>query len=82
MSQLLFAVISPHNPVPNLMAASIASAGATQSTDVMQSFKTGHLLRASPKAQFYGSLWGCGIGVVASLGGWCVRACVRVRVRC
>jgi uncharacterized oligopeptide transporter (OPT) family protein len=70
MSQLLFAAISPANPIPNLMAASIASAGATQSTDVMQSFKTGHLLKASPRAQFFGSLWGCGVGVVASLGGW------------
>eukprot|EP00500_Bicosoecida_sp_ms1_P002481 CAMPEP_0203807002 /NCGR_PEP_ID=MMETSP0115-20131106/820_1 /ASSEMBLY_ACC=CAM_ASM_000227 /TAXON_ID=33651 /ORGANISM="Bicosoecid sp, Strain ms1" /LENGTH=768 /DNA_ID=CAMNT_0050715669 /DNA_START=41 /DNA_END=2343 /DNA_ORIENTATION=- len=70
MSQLLFAVLTPHAPIPNLMAANIAASGATQSTDVMQSFKTGHLLRASPKAQFWASVAGCLTGVVASITGW------------
>jgi hypothetical protein len=28
MSQLLFAILSPNNPVPNLMAANIAASGA------------------------------------------------------
>ncbi len=43
--------------------------GAAQSTDIMQSFKTGHLLRASPRAQFLASLYGCVVGVWASVAG-------------
>ena len=35
----------------------------------MQSYKTGHLLRASPRAQFIASLCGCVVGVWASVAG-------------
>jgi uncharacterized oligopeptide transporter (OPT) family protein len=89
MSQLLFAILTPHAPVPNLMAANIAACGkqrrcracnhvllhflrhtgAAQSTDVMQSFKTGHILQASPRAQFYASIAGCFFGVFGAIGG-------------
>lgn len=45
-------------------------AGGAQSTDVMQSFKTGHLLGASPRAQFVASVAGCVTGVWGSVAGW------------
>lgn len=70
MSQLMFAGLSPHQPVPNLMAANIAAAGSTQAVDIMQAFKAGHILRASPKSQYYGSILGSVAGVFVSVAGW------------
>jgi len=62
VSQLIFAVIIPRsNPkaiIINLIAGGIAEAGAQQAGDLMQDLKTGHLLGASPKVQFYGQLIG------------------------
>lgn len=56
LSQLIFAVIIPHNHpskiLINLVAGGIAEAGAQQAGDLMQDLKTGHLIGASPKAQF------------------------------
>jgi len=53
VTQLLFALMAPSNPVGNIIAGSISSAGALQAGDMMQDLKTGYLLGVSPKAQFY-----------------------------
>lgn len=62
LSQLIFAAIIPHNHpariLINLIAGGIAEAGAQQAGDLMQDLKTGHLLGASPKAQFTAQLIG------------------------
>ncbi|KAL3230089.1 hypothetical protein RNJ44_01452 [Nakaseomyces bracarensis] len=62
ISQLFFALIIPKdNPAAvliNLVAGGIAEAGAQQAGDLMQDLKTGHLLGASPKAQFMAQLIG------------------------
>jgi OPT family oligopeptide transporter len=62
VSQLIFALVIPRsNPraiIINLIAGGIAEAGAQQAGDLMQDLKTGHLLGASPKVQFYGQLIG------------------------
>jgi len=58
ISQIIFAVIAPKNILSNLVAGAIAEAGAQQAGDMMQDLKTGHLLKASPKVQFYGQLIG------------------------
>ncbi|CAO3683591.1 unnamed protein product [Rhizopus stolonifer] len=63
ISQVLFAGFMPGNILANLIAGGIAEAGAQQAGDLMQDLKTGHLLGASPKAQFYGQM----IGSVASV---------------
>jgi OPT family oligopeptide transporter len=47
----------------NLMAAGITGAGASQAADMMQDFKTGHILGASPKQQFKAQLWGIAAGI-------------------
>ncbi|EGW30565.1 uncharacterized protein SPAPADRAFT_63401 [Spathaspora passalidarum NRRL Y-27907] len=56
LSQLIFAVvIPPSHPARvliNLVAGGIAEAGAQQAGDLMQDLKTGHLIGASPRAQF------------------------------
>lgn len=63
ISQLLFAVLQPNNVVANIIAGGVAEAGAQQAGDLMQDLKTGALLKASPKSQFYGQM----IGSLASV---------------
>ena len=70
LTQLIFALVTPSgskNAVTiNLLAGGISEAGALQAGDLLQDLKTGHLLGASPKAQFYGQLIGSGVGAVVS----------------
>ncbi|OAX35662.1 OPT superfamily oligopeptide transporter [Rhizopogon vinicolor AM-OR11-026] len=66
ISQLLFAWIQPGNVVANIIAGGVAEAGASQAGDLMQDLKTGHLLHASPRAQFYGQLIGSSLSIVVS----------------
>lgn len=70
LTQLLFALVTPlgtpNAVVINLLAGGISEAGALQAGDLLQDLKTGHLLGASPKAQFYGQLIGSGVGAVVS----------------
>jgi len=63
ISQLLFAVIQPGNVVANIIAGGVAEAGAQQAGDLMQDLKTGHLVQASPRAQFYGQLIGSTLSI-------------------
>ena len=70
LTQLVFALVTPSGSknavVINLLAGGISEAGALQAGDLLQDLKTGHLLGASPKAQFYGQLIGSGVGAVVS----------------
>lgn len=70
LTQLVFALVTPmgsKNAVAiNLLAGAISEAGALQAGDLLQDLKTGHLLGASPKAQFYGQLIGSAVGAAVS----------------
>ena len=70
LTQLIFALVTPAGSknavVINLLAGGISDAGALQAGDLLQDLKTGHLLGASPKAQFWGQLIGSGVGAVVS----------------
>lgn len=70
LTQLIFALVtpssSPNAVTINLLAGAISEAGALQAGDLLQDLKTGHLLGASPKAQFWGQLIGSGVGAVVS----------------
>lgn len=70
LSQLIFAVIIPNSHpskvLINLVAGGIAEAGAQQAGDLMQDLKTGHLIGASPKAQFTAQLIGTAFSVFLS----------------
>jgi uncharacterized oligopeptide transporter (OPT) family protein len=72
VSQLIFALIIPRTHpnaiVINLIAGGIAEAGAQQAGDLMQDLKTGHLLGASPKVQFYGQVIGSLWSAIISAG--------------
>eukprot|EP00026_Physarum_polycephalum_P004523 Phypoly_transcript_04544.p1 GENE.Phypoly_transcript_04544~~Phypoly_transcript_04544.p1 ORF type:complete len:680 (+),score=116.58 Phypoly_transcript_04544:85-2124(+) len=67
LSQIVFAGVAPHNMVSNLIAGAISEAGAMQAGDMMQDLKTGHLLRASPRAQFFAQLIGSFFSVFFAL---------------
>jgi uncharacterized oligopeptide transporter (OPT) family protein len=58
VSQFIFASLAPGNLKANLIAGAVAEAGALQAGDMMQDLKTGHLIRAFPRAQFYGQMLG------------------------
>jgi OPT family oligopeptide transporter len=73
LTQLIFSVVTPASMhtrrsaiVTNLLAGAVSEAGALQAGDLMQDLKTGHLLGASPRAQFYGQLIGSIFGAVVS----------------
>ncbi|KAI0461936.1 hypothetical protein LJB42_004541 [Komagataella kurtzmanii] len=70
ISQLVFALIIPASQpgavLINLIAGGISEAGAQQAGDLMQDLKTGHLIGASPKAQFVAQMIGSGYSVLLS----------------
>lgn len=70
LTQLIFALVVPAtNPnavMINLVAGAVSEAGAQQAGDIMQDLKTGHLIGAAPRAQFYGQLIGSAVGAIAS----------------
>lgn len=72
LTQLFFAlVIPPSNPnaiTINLLAGAISESGALQAGDMMQDLKTGHLLGAAPRAQFWGQMIGSFAGAIISAG--------------
>jgi OPT family oligopeptide transporter len=76
ISQIIFAAVMPHAIVPNLIAGGIAEAGAQQAGDLMQDLKTGHLIGASPKAQFYGQLLGSLVSSFVSTGAYLLYSSV------
>ena len=69
VTQLAFGAVAPGQADINVLAASITSAGASQSGDMMQDLKTGRLLGASPRKQILAQLAGitCGIPICAAV---------------
>jgi uncharacterized oligopeptide transporter (OPT) family protein len=67
VSQLSFGVAAPGNEVTNLMTANVAGGAAGQSADLLNDFKVGHGIGASPLkqaiAQFFGIVTGSVVGV-------------------
>ncbi|KAK7948354.1 uncharacterized protein PG986_009240 [Apiospora aurea] len=70
LAQLFFALVIPQSNkssvLINLVAGAVSEAGALQAGDLMQDLKTGHLLGAAPKAQFWGQVIGATVGAVVS----------------
>ncbi|KAI1499810.1 OPT oligopeptide transporter protein-domain-containing protein [Biscogniauxia marginata] len=70
LAQLFFALIIPQSHkssvLINLVAGAVSEAGALQAGDLMQDLKTGHLLGAAPRAQFWGQIIGATVGAVVS----------------
>ena len=72
LTQLFFALVIPStNPnaiTINLIAGAVSESGALQAGDLMQDLKTGHLLGAAPRAQFWGQMIGSFAGAIVSAG--------------
>ena len=68
LTQLVFSIFYPHSILLNLLAGGISEAGALQAGDLLQDLKTGHLLGASPKAQYYGQLIASVVGAFTAAG--------------
>jgi len=66
-TQIIYSGISPGNMLTNIMAAGVAASGANQSADMMQDFKTGYLLGATPKKQTYAQIVGVTVGSIAAV---------------
>ena len=73
LTQLIFALVVPttgvhkdHAIIINLLAGAVSEAGALQAGDILQDLKAGHLIGASPKAQFYGQIIGSVLGAFVS----------------
>ncbi|RKU44742.1 hypothetical protein DL546_004506 [Coniochaeta pulveracea] len=67
LAQLFFALIIPQSNKSSVLINLVAGAiGALQAGDLMQDLKTGHLLGAAPKAQFWGQVIGATVGAVVS----------------
>ena len=74
LTQLVFALLVPppsskhhnHAIIINLVAGAVSESGALQAGDMMQDLKAGHLIGASPKAQFYGQAIGSVVGAIVS----------------
>lgn len=70
LTQLAFALIvpssNPNTVTINLIAGALSESGALQAGDLMQDLKAGHLLGASPAAQFWGQMIGSGVGAVVA----------------
>ena len=58
----------PSAQLENLLAGSIASSAAGHAVDMLSDLKTGHLVRASPRAQYYAQLWGSILAIPFSVG--------------
>jgi uncharacterized oligopeptide transporter (OPT) family protein len=57
---------SPTNQHSTRLSGGVAEAGAQQAGDLMQDLKTGHLLHASPRAQFWGQLIGSTLSIMVT----------------
>lgn len=69
LTQLAFAVITPKSKnaiIINVVAGAISESAALQAGDLMQDLKAGHLVGASPAAQFWGQIIGSAVGAVAA----------------
>ena len=63
LTQVATGAMAPSLVDANLMTSSITIAGASQAGDLMQDFKTGYLIGASPRRQFIAQILGSTVGV-------------------
>ncbi len=70
VAQLTFAVLSPGNITANLMTASVTANTAISSADLLTDLKSGYLLGAHPRKQFFAQFTGVFFGVLAVVPAW------------
>jgi putative OPT family oligopeptide transporter len=66
-TQMIYGALAPGNTLTCVMTAGVTASGANQSSDMMQDFKTGYLLGATPRRQTYAQLAGVAVGSVVAI---------------
>ena len=67
ITQIIFGAIHPGSTTTTLLTAGVTYSGASEAADMMQDLKTGYLVGATPKKQFYAQLIGLTIGAIAAV---------------
>lgn len=70
VTQLLYAFLAPGNGTTNLMAASVTANSGSSSADLLTDLKSGYLLGANPRKQFWAQFSGVFFGTVAIVPAW------------
>jgi uncharacterized oligopeptide transporter (OPT) family protein len=68
--QLTYGALIPQNYAVNLMTASITSSASGEAADLLNDLKSGYLLGAHPRRQFFAQLFGIVTGTIASVLGY------------
>jgi uncharacterized oligopeptide transporter (OPT) family protein len=66
-TQMIYGTMTPGSTMTCVMTAGITASGANQAADMMQDFKTGYLLGATPKRQTYAQLAGVLVGALVAV---------------
>lgn len=66
ITQLMYGGIAPGNMTANLMTANVTAGAATSSADLLQAWRCGYMVGASPRKQFFGMLLGVVVGSLVS----------------
>jgi len=66
-TQMIYGAVAPGNMMTCVTTAGVTASGANQSADMMQDFKTGYLLGATPRRQTYAQLAGAAVGSVVAV---------------
>jgi uncharacterized oligopeptide transporter (OPT) family protein len=64
VTQLVYGGIAPGNVPGNIMAANVTAGIGLHAADLLTTLKTGWLLGANPRAQFWAQMIGVGVGAV------------------
>ena len=64
VTQLIFGVLTPGNVAGNIMTANVTGGIGLHAADLLTTLKTGWLLGAKPRHQFYAQLCGVAIGAI------------------
>jgi putative OPT family oligopeptide transporter len=67
LMQLAVGPAAPLQPAVTLGSGLIVYGAANETTQMMTSFKAGHLLGSSPRALIIGQLLGCGVGIAVAV---------------
>lgn len=67
LTQLGFGMLRPQHPSTNLMTAAMTHASSVAAADLLNDLKSGYLLGADPRRQFFAQLAGIAAGTTASV---------------
>lgn len=66
ITQLMYGAIAPGNMTANLMTANVTAGAATSSADLLQAWRCGYMVGASPRKQFLAMILGVVVGSAVS----------------